>query len=130
MIKYPTGLRKAGKDAWDAIWAIDHIEEADAFAVTRICKKIDQINSMEAFLKEHGDLIGINHNATTGEATNWVIHPYKKQILEEEKLIIQLLVQLGITTKSRIDLGLVSSGQESPLDQLLSQQRAFKGGLK
>lgn len=130
MTKYPTGLKKAGKDTWDAIWSIVHIEQVDAFAVTRICKKVDEINRMEAVLAKQGDLIGINHNKETGEPTNWILHPYRKQIQEEEKLIIQLLIQLGITTKSRIELGLAEEKTQSRIGGLLAAQASFKEALK
>ena len=132
----PRELGTIGSKQWPIIWqaAIIWLNPGlDGPVVERVCRLYDEIDELEANVREHGLVLnepivtarGPAIDPATGEImTKRVANPAAKLLRDAEKQLQGWLSDLGFTPSARARLGLVRIKAEGKIADLQSKQQA------
>lgn len=128
-MEVPKSLKAPGKAAWVRLTSYDHIAEEDYFIIKAVCDIIDKVAWLEREVKNkdngvQGELIGINHKE--GQPTNWILHPFVKRIDDLNKRQDDLLKELGLTPKQRVNLQLAVEIKKDDATVLIENVNVFR----
>lgn len=95
----PRGLKTEGKKAWELLASIDHLTDDDYFFVVDFAKNADELRVLELEFKKSGD-----YTVWTNNDQTIMLHPLRKELSELNKVRREILRELGLSVKQRVQL--------------------------
>lgn len=95
----PRGLKTEGKKAWELLAMVDHLTDDDYFFAVDFAKNADELRILELEFKRSGD-----YTVWTNNDQTIMLHPLRKEIAELNKVRREILRELGLSVKQRVQL--------------------------
>lgn len=114
---YPSGMMKAGKDAWDRAWETTTVRRSDYDSIMMMCRLTDERAAIERERKKKPMLISINND------TNVVLNPLTRRLEAIDKQLESLYDKLGMTPLGRAKIGeaAAENASENPYEKLANE---------
>lgn len=112
----PAGLGKSGKAFWRRAWQNRWFSEECEFDLLTMCAQLlDERDELRADIKKHG------RSFVTDKGYE-AVRPAVSQLRTVEDQVTKWLVELGLTTRSRMGLGVADATRQSKLEELLERK--------